>query len=214
MKWWSSLLKALLRALRDSLGPKINWVDLWNRSCPSLQCRAPTWPPLLRDFGNPNVPTAPNNTCLHKSGFPLRDLRGCRRQLVPRGLPIATCGRGWEPPGLHLAQLQCTVTITNAPRAWRLGPTALQSHVVPPCLKRSHLCPPDHQLPSLSHELLSAALPEFSNTHPKTDHSHFITWTNKGLPPHGDHMRGRMGEVLHLQQRTKSTSLCVLWCQR
>ena len=103
IKRWSSPPKALLRVPRDSSGPKNNWVDSWNRSSPScreksLQCRAPTRPPLLRGSGTPNVPTTPNNTCLHKSGFPLRGLWGCRQHLMPRGLPGTTRGLGEHPP--------------------------------------------------------------------------------------------------------------------
>lgn len=123
IKCWSSQLKALLWVPRDFLGPKNNWVDLWNRSSPScreesLQCRAPMRPPTLKDFGTPKVPTTPNNTCLHKGGSPLRDLRGCRQHLAPWGLPGTTRGLGWASlPGLQLAYLQDTVIITNAPRA-------------------------------------------------------------------------------------------------
>lgn len=43
-------------------------------------------------------PATPNNTCLPKSGFPLRDLRGCRQLLVPWGLPGTTHGLGGHPP--------------------------------------------------------------------------------------------------------------------
>lgn len=85
--------------LKDSSGPKNNWVDSQNSS-PShrekpLQCHAPTQPPLFRNFGTANVP--PALRCLHKSGFPLRDFWGCRQHLVPRE-PVSTTWSDWAPP--------------------------------------------------------------------------------------------------------------------
>lgn len=100
IKQQSSPLKALLWVLKDSSGPKNNWVDSQNRSSPShrekpLQCHAPTQPPLFRNFGTANVP--PALRCLHKSGFPLRDFWGSRQHLVPRE-PVSTTWSDWAPP--------------------------------------------------------------------------------------------------------------------
>lgn len=128
-----------------------------------------------------NVPTTPNNTAFSRVDF-LWEIYGavgstlCHGDYLSRPMVWVVI-----PPGLHLAQLQ--YTITNGPSAWRLGATALHSHAIPPFLKRSHLCAPDHWLLSLAQKLLSAALPEFSNTHLKTDHSHPITPRNKDLLP-------------------------------
>lgn len=150
----------------------------WNRSSPShrgksLQCHSPTWRPLLWDSGTPNVPTTPNNTFLHHdmwSGAHSRDAS--------------------SPAALHHYY-------NKRLQAWRLGTTA--PHVIPPFLKRNNLYPQVHWLLSLSHELLSVALPEFSNMYPKTDHSCLITRRKRTYCPmtrdHGDHMRGRLGEI-------------------
>lgn len=149
----------------------------------SLQCHAPTWPPYSETLGLPIFPPPRTTPAFTRVDF-LSEIYGVVGSTSCHGDYLAQ-QVVWVgiPPRLHLAQLQYTVIRTNAPRAWRLGSTALHSHLIPPFLKRSHLCPTDHWLPSLLHELLSAALPEFNNMHPKTDHSRPVTRRNKDIQP-------------------------------